>query len=58
MSRRTRFTQEDVVAAIRAARAEGLGVVELKLGDDTTIVIRLTAEKDEENRGLRTPWTQ
>jgi len=48
------ITQGEIARAIRAAKAEGASSVELKIGENATIVIRLdgdqTSEKDEENR--------
>ena len=51
MSRRpAHITQGEIARAIRAAKAEGASAVELKIGDNATIVIRLDGEKDEENQ--------
>lgn len=55
MSRRpAHITQADIARAIRAAKQEGATVVEVKVGENATITIRLDgttdAQKDEENR--------
>jgi hypothetical protein len=48
------ITQADIARAIRAAKQEGASVVEVKVGENATITIRLDgttdAQKDEENR--------
>jgi hypothetical protein len=49
MSRRpAAFTQADVARAIRAARQAGAAEVELRVGDDATIVIRLAKSTGDE----------
>ena len=45
MSRRpAHITQADIARAIRAAKQEGATEVEVRVGDNATITIRITAE--------------
>lgn len=49
MSRRpAAFTQADVARAIRAAKETGAAEVEVRLGGETTIVIRLSPSTSPE----------
>ena len=49
-----RITQGEIARALRAAKAEGASVVEVKIGDDASIIIRLVGDadgdKDQENQ--------
>ena len=51
MSRRpAHITQADIARAIRAAKQEGAITVEVRVGENATITIRLDGTKDEENK--------
>ena len=50
MSRKpAHFTQADIARAIRAAKQAGAAEVEVRVGDSSTIVFRITPTTDAEN---------
>jgi hypothetical protein len=51
MSRRpAAITQADVARAIRAAKQTGAAEIEIRLGDQSTILIRLNSSTGDEER--------
>jgi hypothetical protein len=46
--RKAAFTQSDIARTLRAAKAEGWAEIEVRIGDETSIVVRMSSSTGRE----------